>query len=94
MSMQGKKVVVTGGRGFLGGFVCKALKARGASVIPIGSSDYNLIEQQDVRRMYEDNHPDIVVHLAAACGGITRVEFGKSFARNFNMGTYSSRQST
>ena len=68
--MQGKKVVVTGGRGFLGGFVCKALEAGGATVIPIGSSDYNLIEQVDVRRMYDEKQPDIVVHLAAACGGI------------------------
>ena len=70
MSMQGKKVVVTGGRGFLGGFVCKALEAGGETVIPIGSSDYNLIEQVDVRRMYDEKQPDIVVHLAAACGGI------------------------
>ncbi len=70
MSSQGKKIVVTGGRGFLGGFVCRALEDRGAEVLPIGSSDYNLIEQQDVRRMYETLTPDVVVHLAAACGGI------------------------
>ena len=70
MSLQGNKVVVTGGRGFLGGFVCKALKAKGADVVPIGSSEYNLICQQDVGRMYQELQPDIVVHLAAACGGI------------------------
>ncbi len=70
MSLQDKKVVVTGGRGFLGGFVCKAITQRGADVVAIGSSDYNLIDQQDVRRMYEELEPDVVVHLAAACGGI------------------------
>lgn len=70
MSLQGKKIVVTGGRGFLGGFVCSALSERGAQVVPIGSSDYNLIEQADVRRMYNEHSPSLVVHLAAACGGI------------------------
>ncbi len=70
MSLDGKKVVVTGGRGFLGGFVCKALEKRNAEVIPIGSNDYNLIDQQDVHRMYEELCPEVVVHLAAACGGI------------------------
>ena len=70
MSLQDKKIVVTGGRGFLGGYVCKALSARGADVVAIGSSDYNLIEQVDVRKMYEEHAPSIVIHLAAACGGI------------------------
>jgi len=70
MSLQDKKIVVTGGRGFLGGFVCNALTERGAEVVPIGSSDYNLIEQADVRRMYKEHSPSLVIHLAAACGGI------------------------
>jgi GDP-L-fucose synthase len=70
MSLQDKKIVVTGGRGFLGGFVCKALFKRGAEVVAIGSSDYNLINQEDVARMYQEQQPQIVVHLAAACGGI------------------------
>ena len=70
MSLQGKKVIVTGGRGFLGGFVCKALATRDAQVIPIGSNEYDLTSQSDVQRMYKEQHPDVVVHLAAACGGI------------------------
>jgi GDP-L-fucose synthase len=70
MSLQGKKIVVTGGNGFLGGFVCNALSQRGAEVVSIGSSDYNLIEQADVRRMYKEQSPSLVIHLAAACGGI------------------------
>ncbi|PCI38937.1 MAG: GDP-fucose synthetase [Elusimicrobia bacterium] len=70
MSLEKTKTVVTGGRGFLGGFACRALNKRGAAVTPIGSSDYNLIEQADVRRMYETLQPELVIHLAAACGGI------------------------
>ena len=70
MSLQGQKIVVTGGCGFLGGFVCRTLESRGADVVAIGSSEYNLIEQSDVRNMYKEQHPLLVVHLAAACGGI------------------------
>ena len=68
--LSGKKIVVTGGRGFLGVHTCRALEAAGANVVPIGSSDFNLIEQSDVRRLYAELKPNIVVHLAAACGGI------------------------
>jgi GDP-L-fucose synthase len=70
MSLEGKKVVVTGGRGFLGGYVCRALEGRGATVTAIGSAEYNLIQQDDVARLYSEQTPDTVVHLAAACGGI------------------------
>ncbi len=70
MHLNGQKVVVTGGRGFLGGFVCRALEVRGANVVPLGSSDYDLIDQRDVARLYSEQSPAIVIHLAAACGGI------------------------
>ncbi len=70
MSLQDQKIVVTGGFGFLGGYVCKKLESRGADVVAIGSNEYNLIEQSDVRNMYKEQQPSLVVHLAAACGGI------------------------
>ena len=70
MSLADKTIVVTGGKGFLGGFVCRAIEAKGGNAVAIGSKDYNLIEQSDVRRMYAELKPDIVIHLAAACGGI------------------------
>ncbi|MCH2146759.1 MAG: NAD-dependent epimerase/dehydratase family protein [Phycisphaerales bacterium] len=70
MSLADKTIVVTGGKGFLGGFVCRAIEAKGGNAVAIGSKDYNLIDQSDVRKMYADLKPDIVIHLAAACGGI------------------------
>ena len=70
MSLADKTIVVTGGKGFLGGFVCRAIEAKGGNAVAIGSKDYNLIEQSDVRRLYAELKPDIVIHLAAACGGI------------------------
>ena len=88
MSVEGKKVVVTGGKGFLGGFVCRALNSRGAVVEAVGSKDYNLVEQSDVRRLYNELQPDSLIHLAAACGGIgANVENpGKFLYENAMMG--------
>ena len=70
MSLQGNKVVVTGGRGFLGGFVCKALKQRAPMLFRFGSSEYNLFANRMLGVCTKSCKPDIVVHLAAACGGI------------------------
>lgn len=63
-------VVVTGGRGFLGRFVTNELTSRGHAVTALGRTDYDLTEQAEIRRMYAELRPAIVVHLAAACGGI------------------------
>lgn len=67
----GKRVVVTGGAGFLGSYVVEKLQARGCQDIFIPrSADYDLRLQQHVTRMYEDAKPNIVIHLAAVVGGI------------------------
>ncbi len=66
----GRRVVVTGGRGFVGRHTCKALSAAGADVVPLGRSDFDLNEQADVRRLFAETRPQLLVHLAAACGGI------------------------
>ena len=70
LDLGGRRVVVTGGRGFLGRYVCKAFEGRGAEVVALGSSDYDLTEQSEVRRLYQEQSPSVVVHLAAACGGL------------------------
>jgi GDP-L-fucose synthase len=64
------KVVVTGGNGFLGRHVCRELGRRGHQVVPLGRGDYDLTEQSAVRSLFADLAPEIVVHLAAAVGGI------------------------
>jgi GDP-L-fucose synthase len=66
----GRQVVVTGGRGFLGRYVCRLLTASGAVVHALGRQDYDLREQADVRRMYAELQPQTLIHLAAAVGGI------------------------
>jgi GDP-L-fucose synthase len=64
------RVTVTGGGGFLGGYVVEAFRARGCEVFVPRHRDYDLTRETDVVRMYEDGRPEIVVHLAAVVGGL------------------------
>jgi GDP-L-fucose synthase len=84
----GKRVTVTGGRGFLGRQVVRLLEPMAAEVTAFSSADYNLTRQADVARMYEDQRPDVVIHLAARVGGIgaNRDNPGSFFYENAIMG--------
>jgi GDP-L-fucose synthase len=84
-----KRIVVTGGAGFLGYYVCKGLKERDCKNILIPKiEDYDLTKVEDIQRMYDDMKPDIVIHLAAVVGGIgaNREHPGKFFYENLMMG--------
>jgi len=66
-----RRVLVTGGAGFLGSAVVEKLKARGCrDVFVPRSRDYNLVDADAVKRLYLDARPDLVIHLAARVGGI------------------------
>lgn len=68
---QGKRVIVTGGAGFLGQFVVEKLRERGpAEIIVPRSREYNLVDLEAIRRLLNDARPQIVLHLAARVGGI------------------------
>jgi len=67
---KGKRVTVTGGRGFLGRPVVRLVEEAGAQVSTFSSSEYDLTRQADVARMYSDFRPELVIHLAARVGGI------------------------
>ena len=84
-----KRVLVTGGGGFLGSFVVEKLRQRGCTEIVVPrSQDYNLVEMDAVKRLYHDAQPDIVVHLAARVGGIgiNQANPGRFFYDNLMMG--------
>ncbi len=84
-----KRVVVTGGNGFLGQVVIKKLKERTTGYIGIADLDhYDLRKTADIVRMYEEHKPELVIHLAAIVGGIgaNRENPGKFFYDNAIMG--------
>jgi len=88
-----QRIVVTGGAGFLGRFVCDRLRQRGVPddqlFIP-RRADYDLTREADVVRLYDDAKPDVVIHLAAEVGGIgaNRDHPGRFCFANLAMGLH------
>jgi GDP-L-fucose synthase len=93
-SLDSKRVVVTGGSGFLGRHVVSVLKQRGATVLVPRKAQYDLTRPADVERMYADFTPQIVVHLAAVVGGIgaNRDSPGRFFYENVMLGALTMEQ--
>jgi GDP-L-fucose synthase len=86
---QQKRVVVTGGSGFLGSSVVDKLRARGyQNIIVPRSKNYDLRDQKAIIQLYEDAQPQVVIHLAAVVGGIgaNRANPGRFFYDNAVMG--------
>jgi GDP-L-fucose synthase len=92
-TFKDKKIVITGGAGFLGQHLQHRLKEHGVSaeniLIPL-IEDFDLTQEADCVRMYEAMQPDIVIHLAAEVGGIgaNRDNPGRFFYANMAMGLH------
>src|SRR5450755_4745347 len=87
----GRRVLVTGGAGFLGSALVKVLSARGAEHVFVPrSSEFDLREKTDVRRCFDAARPDVVIHAAAVVGGIgaNRLHPGRFFYDNAAMGVH------
>ncbi len=85
-----KKIIVTGGSGFLGSHVIDQLRNKGCKeVIVPRSKDYDLRQAKAIIRLLTGHKPDIIIHLAAVVGGIgaNRENPGKFFYDNLIMGT-------
>lgn len=91
--MEPKRIIVTGGSGFLGSFVVEKFQERNwvSEVFVPRSQVYDLREKEAVIRLYENVRPDIVVHLAGVVGGIgiNRDNPAKFFYDNLMMGVQS-----
>jgi len=85
----GRRVMVTGGGGFLGRAVVRRLEAAGADRIFVPRSrDYDLRTREGIERALADGRPQLVIHLAAVVGGIgaNRENPGRFFYENAIMG--------
>src|SRR4029434_6680312 len=91
-----KRVVVTGGGGFLGSYVLEFLKERGCPNPSVPRSrDYDLRREADIVRLLEESRPDVILHLAAVVGGIgaNRENPGRFLYENLMMGVQLIEQS-
>ena len=84
-----KRVVVTGGAGFLGRFVVQKLREQNSRHVFVPrSAEYDLCEKEDVDRLFDAARPQVIIHLAAVVGGIgaNRMHPGRFFYDNAMMG--------
>ena len=80
-----RKMLVTGGTGLVGRYLKKILP----DATYVSSSDYNLLDQDDIRHMFRDIQPNTIIHLAARVGGVHHniLEPVKYFEENILMNT-------
>jgi len=89
IDISAKKIVVTGGAGFLGKHVINRLEKAGCRnvFVPL-SKEYDLTRIDAVERLFDEHRPDVLIHMAAVVGGIgaNRANPGRFFYDNAIMG--------
>jgi GDP-L-fucose synthase len=89
MDLSTRRVMVTGGAGFLGQRVVARLRQAGCQEIFVPrSAEYDLVQHAAVQRAIRDARPDVIIHLAAVVGGIgaNQANPGRFFYDNLMMG--------
>jgi GDP-L-fucose synthase len=90
IDLKTKRITVTGGKGFLGTHLVRKLKEdRGCQHVFIADlPEYDLRKLEDIKKMFDDQRPDIIIHLAGVVGGIgaNKENPGRFFYDNAIMG--------
>src|SRR5450631_3076121 len=89
IDLKSKRIVVTGGRGFLGRHVINRLEKSGCrNAFTVKSSEYDLRHGEAIDRLFTEKRPDVLIHMAAVVGGIgaNRENPGRFFYDNAIMG--------
>ena len=86
-----KRVLVTGGSGLIGTYLKKYLP----TATYVSSRDFNLLVEDDVKKMFKEFKPNIVIHLAALVGGVHHniEEPVRYFEENILMNTFVLKES-
>ena len=90
MDLKDKRILVTGGGGFLGRHLLRVLRnADYTAILAPRKKEYDLTRETAVEKLYRDTRPDVVVHLAAIVGGIgaNKANPGRFFYENLMMGS-------